>query len=59
MAQISIEIPDEYLPSIEAARYTANSLGSSFSNAAEFASHTALEAAKSWCIQYKVGPFFK
>lgn len=56
MAQLLIEIPDEYLPGIEAARYTANS---SFSTAAEFASHIEVEAAKSWCIQYKVGPYWE
>lgn len=58
MAQLIIEIPDEYLPGIEAARNTANSSGSSFSNAAEFASYTAVEAARSWCVQYKVGPYW-
>lgn len=55
MAQLLIEIPDEYLPGIEAARHSSNS---SCSNAAEFASHIAVEAAKSWCIQYKVGPYW-
>lgn len=59
MAQLLIEVPNEYLPGIEAARNIANSTGSNFSTIAEFASYTAIEAAKSWCIQYKVGPYWE
>lgn len=56
MAQLLIEIPDEYLPGIEAARHTSDT---HFSTAQEFATFIAVEAAKSWCKQYKVGPYWQ
>lgn len=58
MAQLTISIPDEYVPGIEAAKYIANSSGSSFSTIEEYSSYVAIEAAKSWCEQYKVGPYW-
>jgi hypothetical protein len=56
MAQLTISIPDEYIPGIEAARNVENNNGSSFVTAEEYANHVALQAAISWCEKYKVGP---
>jgi hypothetical protein len=59
MAQILIEVPDEYIPGIEAARHISNASGSYFLSNEEFSSHVAVEAAKSWCQQYKVGSYWE
>lgn len=58
MAQLTISIPDEYIPGIEAARNVENNNGSSFASAEEYANHVALQAAISWCERYKVGPYW-
>tara|TARA_R110000868_G_scaffold79738_1_gene226743 strand:+ start:1592 stop:1861 length:270 start_codon:yes stop_codon:yes gene_type:complete len=56
MAQLIISIPDEYIPGIEAARNVENNNGRSFSTIEDYSAYVAIEAAKSWCEKYKVGP---
>jgi hypothetical protein len=58
MARLLLKIPDEYLPGIEAARHIENASGSSYETIEDYATHIAIEAAKSWCKQYQVGPYW-
>lgn len=58
MALLTIEIPDEYVPGVEAAKNDANRRGSSFASAQEYATAFAAETALRWCESYKVGQFW-
>jgi hypothetical protein len=58
MAQFSIEIPDEYISGVEAAKNAANKNGDDYASAQDYAGFVAAETALRWCEQYKVGPFW-
>ena len=58
MAILNIEIPDEYVPGVEAAKNAANKNGATFTSDQEYATAVAAETALRWCEQYKVGQFW-
>lgn len=58
MAILNIEIPDEYVPGVEAAKNAANKNGATFTSDQEYVTAVAAETALRWCEQYKVGQFW-
>lgn len=58
MVQLNIEIPDEYIPGVEAAKNAANKNGAAYASAQDYATAVAAETALRWCEQYRVGQFW-
>lgn len=62
MAILNIEIPDEYVPGVEAAKNAANKAASpndvTYASAEEYAAAVAAKTALGWCEQYRVGGFW-
>lgn len=59
MAQITITIPDEFVPGVLARMYDANqSREVPYANVEEFLSEYSEALASGACFDYKVGPFY-